>query len=292
LADGAQTPPTKEDIMSIRDQMVHDLKLAGRAKKTIKHYRECIQQFSRFYDNRCPSELGRDEVREWVGYLMEQQKSASLLRQHFAALRFLYTKTLAKSEVVSFISWPKQPDRLPEVLSETEVWKLLGAFYEPRMRVFFTTQYACGLRIGEASRIKTSDINAARGVIHINGKGDIERVVTLSPRLLTILRAYWKQVRPTPPWLFSGSTGGHLSPGVAWQAFQAAAKKAGLDQRRITPHVLRHSFATHLLEAGAELRIIQVLLGHKNIKSTTRYARVSTRMIAKAKSPLDKIVKE
>ena len=278
--------------MTVFDQMLHDLELAGRARLTIKHYLECVRMFSRFHGGRCPSELGRDDVRQWLMHLKEDQQSVGRLKQHWAALRFLYKKTLGKPEIVSFISGRKQPDRLPEVLSQSEVLKLLGAFYEPRIRVLFTTQYACGLRIREACRLKTSDIDAARGVIHINGKGEVERIVTLSPRLLAILRAYWKQVRPTPPWLFSGSTGGHLHPGVARQAFHDAVEEVAMDERRITPHVLRHSFATHLLEADTELRVIQVLLGHKSIAYTTRYARVSTRMIAKAKSPLDKIVKD
>jgi integrase/recombinase XerD len=281
-------PPAKEDFMTIRQQMMQDLQLGDYSPVTIKHYLECIEQFAAFH-NRCPSELGRTEVRQWVVHLKEQDWSAGRLKQHFAALRFLYKRTLGKPEVISFLGWPRQPDPLPEVLSEGQVMSLLNAFSEPRFRVLFLTQYACGLRIGEACRLKTSDIDAARGVIHIRGKGRVDRLVPLKPRLLAILRAYWKQVRPAAPWVFSGSSGGHCNPGVAWKAFGLAAEQAGLDTRKIKPHSLRHSFATHLLDGGTELRVIQVLLGHKNIASTTRYTRVSTRMIAKTQSPLDKL---
>ncbi len=275
--------------MTVFDEMLLDLELAGRSPNTRKHYLECVRMFSRFHDHRCPRELGRDDVRAWVMHLKADETSASRMKQHVAAVRFLYAKTIGTPEVVSFLAAPKQPDRLPDVMSEGEVVQLLEAFYDPKWRVLFTTQYACGLRIGEVCRLKTTDINAERGVIHVRGKGDVERIVTLSPRLLAILRAYWKRFRPTPPWLFCGGTGGHVDVGVARQAFHRAMQDAGIPWRRLTPHVLRHSFATHLLEADTELRVIQVLLGHKSIQSTTRYARVSKRLIAKTKSPLDKL---
>jgi site-specific recombinase XerD len=275
--------------MTVFDQMVLDLELAGRASNTIKQYLGCARMFQRFHDGRCPTQLDRDDIRKWMIHLKEEETGASRMMQHVATLRFLYGKTLGKPELVSFLASPKRPDRLPEVMSESEVLKLLGAFYEPKMRVLFTTQYACGLRISEVCCLKTSDINAERGVIQVWGKGAVERIVTLSPRLLAILREYWKHVRPTPPWLFSGGTGGHVHTAVARQAFHRALRDAGIPWRRLTPHVLRHSFATHLLDADTELRVIQVLLGHKSIRSTTRYTRVSTQMIAKTKSPLDNL---
>jgi site-specific recombinase XerD len=149
--------------------------------------------------------------------------------------------------------------------------------------------YAAGLRIREASRLETRDIDAERGVIHVrNGKGGKERLVMLSPKLLVILRDYWKHERPPTPWLFAGKTGNHISPEVARLAFKKAAAQARLG-KKVTPHVLRHTFATHLLEGGTELRIIQVLLGHDSIRSTTRYARVSSGMIRKTKSPLERL---
>ena len=277
--------------MTVRDEMIQDLRLADLSDVTRQHYLLSIAMFWRFHEGRQPTELGRREVRQWVTHLHQQDKSAGRLKQHYAALCFLYKKTLGKPDVVSFIRWPGRVRRLPAVLSQGEIVRLLAAFQKPRFRVLFTTQYACGLRITEACRLRTSDIDAAQGVVRVHGKGGRERLVTLSPRLLEILRAYWKQVRPTPPWLFASRTGGHISAEVASRAFRIAKKAAGLDAKRMTPHVLRHSFATHLLESGTELRIIQVLLGHKSIESTTIYTRVSTTMIAKTNSPLDNLAK-
>jgi site-specific recombinase XerD len=276
--------------MNVRKRMMQDLELGSYSPRTITHYLGCIDGFSAFHKGRCPSKLGQKHVREWIQHLKGEGKSAGRLLQHIGALRFLYTKTLTKPDAVSFLRWPRQDDRLPAVLSQDEVLRLLSAFCEPRFRVLFTTQYACGLRINETCLLTTNDIDAARGVIHIrHAKGGAERLVPLSPRLLTILRAYWKQVRPTRPWMFSSSNGGHVNPGVARQAFHAAAKVVALHERGITPHALRHSFATHLLESGTELRVIQVLLGHSKIESTTRYARVSTHLLSRAPSPLDKL---
>lgn len=278
-------------MTKLRSQMMQDLELAGYAVATRKHYVRSIAQFARF-QGMSPAELGQTEVREWVDDLRRQRPklSAQRLRQHFAALRFLYTKTLGRPEVTSFLSWPKDVEKLPVVLTESQVHRLLAAFETARMRVLFTTVYAAGLRISEACRLETRDIDAERGVIHVRGKGGKERLVMLSPRLLVILRAYWKQERPRAPWLFAGKTGNHIAPDVARQAFKKAAAQAKFS-RKVTPHALRHSFATHLLEAGTDLRIIQVLLGHDSIKSTTRYVRVSAGTIRKTKSPLERLKK-
>ncbi len=191
----------------------------------------------------------------------------------------------------AFLSWPRDIEKLPVVLSEEQVHLLLDALEKPRFRVFFTTMYAAGLRISETRRVQTGDIDAARGVIHVRkGKGGKERLVMLSPRLLVILRAYWKQVRPPAPWLFTGRTGRPIAAEVARKALARAAAAAKLD-KKVTPHVLRHSFATHLLEAGTDLRVIQVLLGHGSIRATTRYTRVSAAVITKTKSPLERLPK-
>lgn len=279
-------------MTTLRNQMMQDLDLGGYARRTKQTYLASIRQFAKFH-GRSPADLGQPEVRQWVEHLRKRKPRLGMqrLRQHFAALRFLYGKTLARPAVTSFLSWPKDPEKLPVVLSEEQVHRLLGAFTTPRMRVFFTTVYAAGLRMSEACRLETRDIDAERGVIHVrHGKGNKERLVMLSPRLLVILRAYWKQERPPAPWLFAGRTTNHLAADVARQAFRRAATSVKLG-KKVTPHVLRHSFATHLLEAGTELRVIQVLLGHDSIRSTTRYARVSAGMLAKTKSPLERLKK-
>jgi len=193
---------------------------------------------------------------------------------------------------VTFLSWPKNPQRLPTVLSAGQVSALLGALESTKYCVFFTTLYATGLRLNEASHLKTTDIDAARGVIHVRqGKGGKERLVMLSPALLSILRAYWRQERPRGPYLFPTKSNRRLDPDVARRVLHRAAEAAGLNSKQVTPHVLRHSFATHLLDSGEELRVIQVLLGHNNIQSTMRYARVSEKLVSKAKSPLERLPK-
>lgn len=278
-------------MTTLRKQMMQDLGLGGYSERTKKTYIQCIRMMAKHY-RRSPSELRQPEIRAWVQHLLNRKQSTQRLRQHFAALRFLYGKTLGKPELVSFLSWPKDPERLPVVLSAEEVSRLLDALATPRMAVFFTTVYAAGLRIGEACRLETHDIDAARGVIHVRGgKGGKERLVMLAPRLLTLLRAYWKHERPRAPWLFASRTGTHLSAEVARKAFTSAVRTAKLGKKKVTPHVLRHSFATHLLERGTDLRVIQVLLGHSSIKSTTRYVSVSAGLLAKTKSPLERLPK-
>lgn len=275
----------------LRDRMVHDLELAGYVPKTRLIYLNAIRDFAA-YHRHSPAVLGPDDVRAWIDVLTTERKiGPQRIRQHMAALKFLYTKTLWKPENVSFLAWPSDPKRLPAVLSAEEVERLLAGFTHPKYRVFFTLVYAAGLRLREACRLETRDIQTSRGVIHVrpeNAKRKKERYVMLSPRLLTILRAYWSQTRPQAPWVFASRTGRHMDDGSARKALKLAVLKAGIE-KKATPHVLRHSFATHLLEGGTELRVIQVLLGHESIKTTTRYARVSTVLIAKTQSPLDRL---
>jgi site-specific recombinase XerD len=176
---------------------------------------------------------------------------------------------------------------MPVVLSPSEVAALLSALRLPKYRVFFSLLYATGMRLAEACHLETSDIDGERGVIRVRrSKGGRERVVMLSPRLLATLRAYWRFARPAAPYLFTARTGKPLHPEVARHALAAAAAAAGL-RKRVTPHVLRHTFATHLLERGVDIRIIQVLLGHMSIRTTARYAHVSADVIARTVSPLD-----
>jgi site-specific recombinase XerD len=211
------------------------------------------------------------------------------MRQHFAALKFLYVKTLGRPEITSFLSWPRDAPRLPVVLSVSDVERLLGSLREPKYRVFFSLIYATGLRLREASQLETRDIDAARGVIRVrHGKGRRERLVTLGSRLLHTLRVYWKFVRPPAPWLFASSRGTHVNAEVARSALKRAATDAGFE-KPVTPHTLRHCFATHLLEQGTDLRVIQVLLGHRSIRTTAGYAHVSVDVISKVASPLDRL---
>jgi len=263
--------------MRLRHKMMHDLQLAGLAKDTKSRYIGSIIAFAKA-QNRSPADMGQDEVREWVSQLQHSGIGPSRLIQHFAALKFLYRKTLARPEVVSFLSTPRRPKRLPKVLSVEQVERLLDELELPKFRVLFTTIYASGMRISEGCALETRDIDAARQVIVIrHGKGDKQRQVMLSPRLLTILRTYWRQERPPAPYLFVGKRGRRLNPQVARDALQLAVAAAGLRRQKVTPHVLRNSFATHLLDDGTDLRVIQV------------YLRVSTTMLSKTRSPLERL---
>jgi site-specific recombinase XerD len=268
--------------------MMQDLALGRYAAATVYAYGHSIIALAKFH-RRSPAELGPAELRSWVKHLIDSGIGAGRLRQHLGALKFLYGKTLGKPELVAFVTWPRQPRRLPTVLAVDEVMRLLAALESLKYRVFFTLLYATGLRISEACVLETRDIQAARGVVHVrHGKGDKERLVMLSPRLYELLRHYWREVRPSPPYLFTTKRGKPLSRKTAGEAFRLAADEVGLD-KRVTPHRLRHSFATHLLDNGTELRIIQTLLGHASIRSTTIYAHVSTGLLAKTTSPLDRL---
>lgn len=266
------------------ERMAWDLSFAGRAAKTRKVYLADARAFGAFL-SRSPEELGQAEVRAWVEHLIGRGTSPSRLRQHLAALAFLYRKTLGRPEAVSFFAWPKDAERLPVVLSVDEIARLLAAVQGASYRMLFRTMFSTGLRIREACRLRVDDLDAERGVIRVAGKGAKERQAALHEPLLEALRSYWREVRPVPPWLFTGRTGNPLDPDLARRVFKEAVKASGLI-KRATPHALRHTYATLLLEQGTDLRVIQALLGHATLRSTERYLHVSTRLIAASADPL------
>jgi len=277
-------------MSQLRKQMIEDLELGGYAEGTRRVYVAAIRELAEYY-RRSPAKLTRDELRIYVTHLRETRcKSASRLRGHLAAIRFLYTKTLGQNDKVSFLSWPSAPQRLPSVLSVDEVAALLRSLQVPTYRMAAMTLYATGVRVNELCTLETRDVHARRGVIHVRkGKGRKERLVPLSPRLLGQLRAYWKQARPEPPYLFAASVArGPVRAVTVRKALHRAADSAGLT-KRVTPHVLRHSCATHLLEAGVDVRVIQAILGHSSISTTTRYARVSVALLKQADGLLDRL---
>lgn len=263
-----------------------DLEMAGKARGTIHQYLSSARGFETF--------LGReialatpDEIRDWVGYLRQQPIGAARLRCHYSALAFLFRKTLGQPEKVAFISMPRSEAPLPVVLTPGEVQRVLGAFTTAKYRTFCTLLYATGLRIREAALLETRDIDAMNQVIRVrHGKGGRGRLVPLNRRLYPVLRAYWAHERPSQPWLFTTKNGGPLCHETARRALLCASAVAGIG-KVVTPHMLRHAFATHLLEQGTDLRKIQVVLGHGSIRSTTIYTQVSPKEIASLKSPLE-----
>jgi site-specific recombinase XerD len=273
----------------LRDKMKADLKLRRYRSGTIDNYLGCAKKFVAFH-RRPPGEMGEAEIRQYLLHLVDEQRLGPAgHKMHVAAIKFLYGVTLGRPEAVVRVPWPKVPVKLPDILDGSEVERLFEAVESIQHRAIVMTAYGAGLRISEVCALRVTDIDSQRGVIHVrDGKRGRDRFVMLSPRLLGCLREYWRAVRPKGPELFPGATAESVvSPKTVRAALRKAVAKAGIT-KRVTPHVLRHCFATHLLERGTDLRVIQVLLGHGSIRTTARYTQVSTRHIARTKSPLDR----
>ena len=267
-------------------RLERDLQMAGKAGGTIQQYLSSLRGFEAFLGQDA-GQASQDEIRNWVDHLRRQPISAARLRCHYSALTFLFRKTLGQPEKVAFISMPKSDAPLPTVLTLAEAKRVLEAFTTAKYRTFFALIYATGLRIREASQLETRDIEAMHQVIRVrHGKGGRERLVPLNRHLYSALRAYWAHERPTQPWLFTSQAGKPLCHATARMALLKASAVAGIG-KVVTPHMLRHSFATHLLEQGTDLRKIQVVLGHGSIRSTTIYTQVSAKEIASLRSPLE-----
>ena len=247
-----------------------------------------MTKFSRHFG--CPPDrLGLEDVRSFQVHLVSQGISWPALNQIVCALRFFYGVTLDHAEIPERIVYARTPRKLPSILSADEVVRFLEAVSSLKTRVALTTAYAAGLRASEAVSLQVADIDSGRMVLQVrHGKGAKDRTVMLSAALLAILRSYWRLARPTP-WLFPGrSPDKPIDVQVLHAACRSAAKAAGLT-KRVSVHTLRHSFATHLLESGTDIRIIQVLLGHSNLSTTARYTHVATSTIARTQSPLDRL---
>lgn len=271
---------------TFRDRMQQDLQLAQYRPSTQENYLRCARKFVAYY-MRPPTQLGREEIRKFLLTLIDRP---STQKTHWAAIKFLYTTTLRRPEEVVDIPWPRIRQKLPDIFSAQEVAALLEAIAAPMHRVVLMATYGAGLRISEACALCVGDIDSSRGLIHVrNGKRGRDRFVGLSPRLLRCLREYWRLAQPQGPYIFAGrQPEQHVDPSAIRKALKRAARKVGI-HKRVTPHQLRHAFATHLLEGGTDIRVIQVLLGHGSIRSTARYTQVSARHVASVESPLDKL---
>jgi site-specific recombinase XerD len=271
----------------IYDRMLGDLKLKNYSSSTQRNYLLYARCFVRHH-MRSPVQMGEREIRDYLLSLALREVKPAVLKMHVASLRFLYGVTLRRPEEVTWLAWPKVPRHLPDVLSREEVEALLGAVQPLLHRAIVMTAYGAGLRVSEACKLQMADIDGKRGLIHVReGKRGRDRYVMLSPRLLACLREYYRQVRPPAPYLFPGQKRGRpITPGPVSDAMKKAVKKAGI-KKRVTMHSLRHAFATHLLESGTDIRVIQVLLGHGSIRTTARYAHVSGKHLATVVSPLE-----
>jgi integrase/recombinase XerD len=272
----------------LRQRMIEDLRLRNYAPKTEQTYLDHVSRFARHF-GRSPEQLGPEEIRDYQLHLVEQGVSWSLFNQAVCALRFLYRVTLKCPDAVEQIPFRKREKRLPSVLSPEEVQRLLGAVENRKHRLILMVLYATGLRVSEVVHLKVDDIDSARMVIRVRqGKGRKDRLVMLSPVLLEELRRYWRWHRPTL-WLFPGSDAETpLSISAVQRVCQRARRAAGI-QKQASPHTLRHSFATHLLEAGTDLRLIQTVLGHRSVSTTQLYTHVAAARIGATASPLDRL---
>src|SRR6266478_4956853 len=279
-------------VTHLRKLMLEELQRLNYSKETIRSYIHAVEDFSRRF-NCPPDRLGPRHIREYQAELFHKRKlSAGSVAVRLAALRFFYTKTLRRAWSVADTPYPKRNHRLPVILSQEEVAQLIDAACPTFHRTILMTLYATGARRAELTHLKLSDVDNKRMVIHIQGgKERKDRDVMLSPVLLEELRAHWRRLRRKPSqWLFPGnyhhSGDQPIDTKTVWDACHNAAKRANI-KKGVHPHTLRHCFATHLLEAGADLRTIQILLGHADLKETTLYLHLSQRHLNSTASPLD-----
>jgi integrase/recombinase XerD len=272
----------------LRQRMTEDMQVRNLALNTQMSYLQQVTLFARHF-HQSPEQLGPEDIRAYQVYLTNEKKLAtSSVLIAVAALRFLYKVSLKKDwSFEDIIPAPKKPQKLPVVLSPEEALHFLGCVGSAMHRAILTTCYAAGLRISEAIHLKPAHIDSQRMVIRVEqGKGRKDRYVMLSPKLLGTLRNYWRAVRPKG-WLFEGDVPG---PPINRSSVELACQKArelSHIRKPITPHSLRHGFAVHLLESGADLRTIQLLLGHRSLATTARYLRIATSKVCSTSSPLD-----
>lgn len=279
---------TDAPVSPLRRRMIEDMTIRKLAPRTQQGYIRAVKNFRVFF-GASPDKASFEDVRRYQLHLVERGTSVPIINQALTALRFLFMVTLRRPEAVAELPFIREPRKLPVVLSPEEVARFLETAPGLEYRAALSVAYGAGLRAAEVVSLKVSDIDSTRMVIRVEqGKGRKDRYVMLSPSLLELLRAYWKAKRPQG-WLFPGRD--PVQPLTTRQlnrACHAAAVAAGID-KRVSLHTLRHSFATHLLEQKVDIRVIQVLLGHKKLDTTALYSQVATRTIREVSSPLDQL---
>lgn len=277
-------------IQRMREELVR----RNYAATTIQSYLKAVEHFGEHVKTPL-DQLGPDDIRSYHAYLLGNRKLAvNTVVVNVCALRFLYIKVLKRRDMKEDLPYPKQRQRLPVILSPGEVAQLIGAASNLYHRTILMTLYSTGLRRAELCRLKVSDIDSKRMMVRvIQGKGGIDREVPLSKKLLVALREYYRWMRPET-YLFPGTVNHSradkpITEKVVWQAVREAVIRAGI-KKRVSPHTMRHCFATHLLESGADLRSIQMMLGHSDLEATTIYLHLSRRHLQAAANPLDQII--
>jgi integrase/recombinase XerD len=280
-------------VTQLRQKMLEELQRRNYSHRTAKTYVRIVRDFAEYF-HQPPDKLGPEQIRQYQAHLFQAKKLApATVSQYVSALRFLFVKTLRRHFLAEYIPFPKSRKRLPTVLSPEEVTRLIDAACNLYHRTLLMTLYSTAARRAELCQLKVQDIDSQRMMIRIDqGKGGRDREVPLSPKLLEILRVYFRWMRPTT-FLFPGTVKGvradvPITPNVVWLACRQAAQRAGIT-KRLSPHSLRHSCASHLLEAGADLRTIQVLLGHSRLEHTLVYLHLSTKHLQAIPNPLDQL---
>ena len=270
----------------LRQRYIDDLRLKNFSPGTIKVYVHAVAKFARHF-GRSPDELSQEDVRGYLLHLIERGVSRSYCVVYRNALRHLYQDTLGRSDWLAGIPRPKRERRLPVVLSQEEVQRLFAVITNLKQRALFMVAYDAGLRLSELLNLRIDDIDSQRMVIRVRqGKGKKDRYARLTPGLLKLLRQYWSEYRPQT-WLFPGaSMDKRYDLATPGQLLKKACRKAGIS-KRVSMHTLRHSFATHLLEAGADLRVIQQMLGHEKIQTTCLYTHISLKELRDVPSTMD-----
>lgn len=273
-------------------KMQEFLELKGYSKKTSSVYCSQIQRLAYYYVSKDYEEISHEQVREYILMLLREGKSHAYINQAQSAIKFFYHEILGKGNATINLPRPKREQKLPEILSQGDVMKIIKAVSNLKHRAILLLTYSAGLRVGEVVSLKIGDIDSERMLIHVKqGKGRKDRYTILSQTALDVLRLYAKACRPVD-WLFPGDIKGeHLSERTVQRVFETACHAAGI-KKHVSVHSLRHSFATHLLEGGTDLRYIQELLGHVNSKTTEIYTHVSEKDIRRIRSPLDWILQK
>lgn len=273
----------------LRKRMLEDMQIRNLSPHTIDGYLRYVGEFAKYFGT-SPDRLGPEHIRTYLLHLLNQQVDGSILTQTVCGLRFLYEKTLHRTWTVEYIPFPKKPKKLPVVLSRDEVQAVIGAPRHLKHRVILATLYTTGLRVSELCRLQGTDIDSQRMVVVVRqGKGKKDRQVGLSPDLLPLLRRYWKAYG-LQSWLFPGPRVREpiTRSGVEWICQKAG--QAAQIKKAVYPHLMRHTFATHLLEAGMDLRSIQLLLGHASLQSTSIYLHVANPVLQSTQIPLSTLV--
>jgi integrase/recombinase XerD len=274
----------------LRKRMLEELQRRNYSPNTIRPYLYAVEDFARFFGE-SPDKLGQEHLRQYQLHLTNDCKlTVETISGRISAIRFFFVKVLRRPYREIDLVYPKRPERLPLILSEEEVARLIESASTSYHRVILMTLYATGMRREELSRLKLADVDSQRMVIHVRqGKGNKDRDVTLSPRLLEVLRAYWRWRKPKVylfPSYQSRRREQPISAKTVWYAVREAARRAGI-KKKVSPHILRHSWATHLLERGTDLKTIQVLLGHVDLESTTIYLHLSQRHLQTVNNPIE-----